>query len=293
MAGRDLNFPDDVSWQKYGVSSGMSRDDWRRANVNQFIQSVYHSIKAMKPWAKFGISPFGIWRPGFPKQIQGLDAYTKIYADSRLWLANGWLDYCAPQLYWPIDQKEQSFPVLLQWWSKQNTKHRHLWPGLNAAAAGEKFTTAEIARQIKITRDQSGVTGEIFYHLRNLADNSALADSVRTAYAQPALVPASPWLDSIPPDKPKLTIGESRAGLRFQWNTSGGEPAWLWVLQFRTNEVWTAEILPANETTRTFFNSEPDAISISAVDRVGNESEPAALKKAKLLHYGKSTMISN
>ncbi len=291
--GRELNFPDDTSWQKYGVPSGLSRDDWRRANVNQFIQSVYYSIKAMKPWVKFGISPFGIWRPGFPRQIQGLDAYAKIYADSRLWLANGWLDYCAPQLYWPIDQKEQSFPALLKWWSEQNARHRHLWPGLNAAGVGEKFTAAEIARQIEIVRDQPGASGEIFFHLQNLIGNPALAAIIHAQYPRPALVPASPWLDSIPPDKPKLTIGESRTGLRFQWNTSGGEPSWLWVLQFRANEVWTTEILPANETTRIFFNSEPDVISIGAVDRTGNLSPPAALKKAELVHYGKNTMISN
>jgi uncharacterized lipoprotein YddW (UPF0748 family) len=277
--GHELNFPDDASWQKYGVPSGLSRDDWRRANVNQFIQSVYHSIKAIKPWVKFGISPFGIWRPGFPRQIQGLDAYAKIYADSRLWLASGWLDYCAPQLYWPIDRKEQSFPVLLKWWSEQNARHRHLWPGLNAAGVGEKFTAAEIARQIEIARDQPGVSGEIFYHLQNLIRNPALSDVIRAQYPQPALVPASPWLNSIPPDKLKLTIVESRAGWRFQWETSGGEPAWLWVLQFRTNEVWTTEILPANETTRTFFNSGPDVISISAVGRTGNLSSPAAVKR--------------
>ncbi len=95
----------------------MSRDEWRRANINEFIQDVYHSIKALKPWVKFGISPFGIWRPGFPKQVQGLDAYAKLYADSRLWLANGWLDYLSPQLYWPVDSPQQSFPVLLNWWS--------------------------------------------------------------------------------------------------------------------------------------------------------------------------------
>ena len=88
--GPSLDFPDEASWRKYGVHSGLSRDEWRRANVNQFIQSVYHSIHALKPWVKFGISPFGIWRPGYPKQIQGLDAYAKLYADSRLWLAE-WL----------------------------------------------------------------------------------------------------------------------------------------------------------------------------------------------------------
>jgi len=277
--GYSVDFPDDSSWRRYGVSSGMSRDEWRRANVNQFVQNVDHSIHALKPWVKFGISPFGIWRPGFPKQVQGLDAYAKLDADSRLWLANGWLDYLSPQLYWPIDQREQSFPALLQWWSEQNVKHRHLWPGLNAVNVGTKWKPDEITRQIQIVRKQPGADGEIFYHLRTLQENRALADVVHALYSQPALVPASPWLDAIPPDKPKLTVMIENSGAHAHWETSGGEPAWLWVLQFRTNEVWTTEILPANQTTRTFFGSPPIEISVSAVDRVGNESEPAALKK--------------
>jgi uncharacterized lipoprotein YddW (UPF0748 family) len=279
-AGRTIPFPDDASWRKYGLHSGMSRDDWRRANVNEFIQSVYRNIHALKPRVKFGISPFGIWRPGFPKQIQGLDAYAKIYADSRKWLANGWLDYFSPQLYWAIDQRGQSFPVLLRWWSEQNVKHRHLWPSLDAANVGASWGPGEIAEQMRMVRRQYGVTGEIFYHLRNLTDNRALADVVRAQFAQPALIPASPWLDSKRPNKPRLLVVENnRFHLRVRWETTGGEPAWLWVLQFRINGIWTTEILPANQTERTFFDSKPDIVAVSAVDRVENESEPAALKK--------------
>ncbi len=282
LDGRAIDFPDDASWRKYGMPTGMSRDQWRRANVNGFIQNIYHSIHALKPWVKYGISPFGIWRPGFPKQIQGLDAYAKIYADSRKWLADGWLDYFSPQLYWPIDSPQQSFPDLLNWWAQQNVMHRHLWPSLDAANVGTKWRPDEIARQIQIVRRQSGAGGEIIYHLRNLLENRALADLVHAQYLQPALVPASRWLDSTPPDKPKLTFSESRAGWRFEWETAGGEPAWLWVLQFRSNEVWTTEILSANQTTQTFSGSPPDIIAVSAIDRVENEGTPAALQKTIL-----------
>jgi len=279
MEGRALDFPDDTSWRKYGASSGMSRDEWRRANVNQFIQKADHSIHGLKPWVKFGISPFGIWRPGYPKQIQGLDTYAKLYADSRLWLASGWLDYFSPQLYWPVDQREQSFPVLLQWWSEQNAKHRHLWPSLNASNVGAKWKPDEITRQMQIVRRQPGVSGEIFYHLRNLVDNRALTDVVRAGYPQSALVPASPWLDPVPPDKPKLSITASQAGLRAQWAATGVKPAWLWILQSRINGVWTTEILPANQKAWTFDHFTPDIIAVSAVDRSENESEPAELLK--------------
>ncbi|MFZ1073093.1 MAG: family 10 glycosylhydrolase [Verrucomicrobiia bacterium] len=279
-AGRTLDFPDDASWRKYGLRSGMSRDNWRRENGNLFVQGVYQNIKAAKPWVKFGISPFGIWRPMNPPAIRGLDAYAKLYADSRLWFANGWLDYFSPQLYWSIDSPQQSFPVLLNWWTRQNARGRHLWPGLSAVNAREKWSPDEIARQIAAIRRQPGAGGEIFYHLRNLADNSALAGVVRAAYPQPALVPASPWLGFIPPATPKLIVAEdTRAALRVRWQTTG-EPAWWWVLQFQTNQAWTTKILPADLTTWTFENPRPDLISITAVDRIGNPSPPAALKKS-------------
>ena len=175
------------------------------------------------------------------------------------------------------------FPSLLQLVvGAQNVKGRHLWPGLKAANVGSKWEPEEIARQIQIARRQPGVDGQILYHLRTLQENQTLAEVVRAQYLQPALVPASPWLESIPPDRPKLTLNESRAGWRCEWATAGGEPAWLWVLQFRSHEVWTTEILPANQTSRTFHDSQPDVIAVSVVDRVGNESEPAALKKTTL-----------
>jgi uncharacterized lipoprotein YddW (UPF0748 family) len=292
--GRELNFPDDATWRKSGSPGGFwGRDDWRRANVNQFIQRVNQSIKALKPWVKFGVSPFGIWRPLNPPPVRGMDAYAKLYADSRLWFANGWLDYCAPQLYWPIESREQSFPVLLQWWSQQNVKNRHLWPGLDAGAASGKWKPEEIVRQIQIIRRQAGADGEIHYHLRAFAENPALAGAVQAEYKQSALVPATPWLDSVPPDKPKLNIAENseRArdpSLRVQWETSGGEPAWLWVLQFRTNGVWTTEILPVAQTNWTFKKTAPELIALSAVDRVGNMSSPAALEKGLPIRRGKS-----
>jgi len=228
-----------------------------------------------------------------PLQIRGLDAYAKLYADSRLWLASGWLDYFAPQLYWAVEPKEQSFPALLNWWTQQNVKGRHLWPGLNASNVGEKWEPDEIARQIKVMRNQPGSSGEIYYHLRNLTDNHALMDTVRTANPQTALVPASPWLDYVLPDKPKLTVVENgRSSLSVRWETAG-KAAWLWILQYRTNAVWATEILPAQQTTRIFENSKPDIVAVSAVDRAGNLSSPSAVKKTQPVRTGKTTMFLN
>ena len=97
--GRTLDFPDQASWTRFGAGGKLGRDDWRRENVNIFIERLYRSIKAVKPAVKFGVSPFGIWRPNNPPQIQGYDAYANLYADSRKWLAKGWVDYFAPQLF--------------------------------------------------------------------------------------------------------------------------------------------------------------------------------------------------
>ncbi|HEX5397937.1 MAG TPA: family 10 glycosylhydrolase [Verrucomicrobiae bacterium] len=278
-SGRVLDFPDDASWQKYGLHSGLTRDEWRRRNVNQFVESVYQSIKAAKPWVEFGISPFGIWRPGNPASVKGLDAYANLYADSRLWLASGWVDYLAPQLYWSVDAPQQSFPALLNWWSSQNVKGRHLWPALNDANVGSTWKPGEIARQMQIIRQQPD-RGEIHFHLRDVLDNTALAKIVRVEYAQPALVPASPWLSSSSPGKPKISATMTGANLTVRWQTAANELVTSWVLQYRgTNGSWMTQIWPANHSGCTFTKPQPEVISIRAVNRYGNISPPAAVEK--------------
>jgi uncharacterized lipoprotein YddW (UPF0748 family) len=275
-AGNVLDFPDDASWKKYGLKTGLSRDDWRRANVNQFILKISTSIKAVKPWVKFGVSPFGIWRPGVPAGIspKALDAYGKLYADAPLWLRNGWVDYIAPQLYWPIAQREESFPALLQWWRAQNYRGRAVFAGLNDAAVGKNFSTDEIARQIQAVRAQTSNGGEIHYHLRSVTDNPALTASVRAQYAQPALVPAMPWIAATPPLKPKLAVDTGIDSAHARWENSGGEMPRNWLFQSRVNGDWTTQIFPGGQTDYYFDNSKSDAISLRAVDHLGNLSGP-------------------
>ncbi|HTD88142.1 MAG TPA: family 10 glycosylhydrolase, partial [Candidatus Binatia bacterium] len=189
-AGRTLDFPDDPSWQRNGAGGKLSRDDWRRENVNAFIERIYRSIKAVKPEVKFGISPFGIWRPKNPPQIQGYDAYASLYADSRKWLQRGWVDYFAPQLYWAIDPPEQSFPLLLKWWAQQNAKGRLLIPGLDSTKTSRRWKPEEIVNQIRLTRQQTGVSGHIHWNMKSLMRNSAFYEALeRQVYQQPALVP--------------------------------------------------------------------------------------------------------
>jgi uncharacterized lipoprotein YddW (UPF0748 family) len=279
--GGDLPFPDEASWREFGQASGLSHADWRRQNINQFIQSVYQSIKSTKRWVKFGVSPFGIWRPGYPPQIRGFDSYAWLFADSRLWLASGWVDYISPQLYWPINAPQQSFPVLLNWWEQQNVRGRNLWPGLNAGDAGIKFPAVEIANQIAATREQPGATGDILFHLGSLENNAALANAVAYEYAQTALVPASPWLESSPPVRPELTEQPSgRNGHVFQWAPANtNSPVAKWILQYYdTDYTWKTWFLTANQRAQAFTFA-PQAVSIRAIDRVGNLSPATVVSK--------------
>lgn len=277
--GKTQNFPDSMTWQKFG--NGMSRDDWRRANINEFIQSVYENIKATKPWVKFGISPFGIWRPQFPPQIKGLDAYGAIYADARLWLANGWVDYLAPQLYWAVDAPQQSFPVLLNWWTQQNAKGRDVFAAMSAANVPDKFSANEIARQIQIVRAQPGVSGEIYFHLNNILNDGALREIVRHANVQPALTPAISYEHSTLPDKPMLSVTTNANGqFVARWQAATNSDVKWWLLQCRNDiGLWTTQILPPNQTGCVFSTWMPQIISVRGVDRFENLSSAATVEK--------------
>ena len=275
--GAPLDFPDDASWKKFGRLSGLSRDDWRRANINQFVQKVSQSIHAAKPWGQFGISPFGIWRPGVPAGIdaKALDAYGRLYADAPLWLRNGWVDYLAPQLYWPIAPREHSFPLLLQWWQQQNPKGRRVYAALNDAAVGTKFSDDEIGRQIDAVRTQTSNGGEIHYHLRCLAENAGLAKTVAAKYAQPALAPAATWLAVTPPEKPKLSVSAGKKFAVLRWENAGAEPAQNWLLQILSDGNWQTVILPGGQSSWSLNSLTPEAVFLRAVDRAGNLSEAA------------------
>ncbi|HEY1662033.1 MAG TPA: family 10 glycosylhydrolase [Verrucomicrobiae bacterium] len=275
-----MDFPDYETWKKFGAPLHLSLDDWRRANVNKFIYGAYTMIKAQKPWVKVGVSPFGIWRPGYPPQIKGLDSYAKLYSDSRLWLANGWVDYLSPQLYWSIEARQQSFPVLLNWWEEQNIKGRGLWPGLGAAYVGGSLTATDVERQLQVLRGTPGVDGEIFFHLNNLVNNQDLYSYLRAANTNAAIVPAMPWLSTSVPSQPTIYVATNTPGaLTFNWQTADATPK-IWLLQYvGTNDVWMAQIYPANQGGCTFSKSHPNVIAISAVDLYGNISAPAVLRK--------------
>jgi uncharacterized lipoprotein YddW (UPF0748 family) len=281
---RLIQFPDDATWRRYGVHTGLSRADWRRANIDQFVEQLYGTVRRIKPHVRVGISPFGIWRPGHPESVRGLDSYTELYADSRKWLANGWADYYAPQLYWKTYAPQQDYTTLLQWWADQNHHGRHIWAGnipnsISGAARG--WRASEILDQIHITRTQHGATGNIHFSASSLLRNpDGLGDAFRShVYSQPALVPASPWLSPgrlLPPEL-SLRQDTASAATALQLQPGTAPPA-TWVVHARWGSTWRTRLVPGRtrDVSIEWMNAQPaDVIAVSAIDRAGVEGEPA------------------
>jgi uncharacterized lipoprotein YddW (UPF0748 family) len=278
--GRAIPFPDEPSWQRYVSEGGeMTRDDWRRENINGFVGELYGRIKTEKPWVKVGISPFGIWRPDKDLRIAGLDAFADIYADSRKWLANGWLDYVSPQLYWSIDAPRQSFPELLQWWLEANPRQRHLWPGIATERIGAQRPAEDILGQILLTRAKLPTAGNIHWHLQALVENlDRVADQLGgELYAETALVPASPWLSAATTERPLLWC----ASARVQWSMKEASVAQRWAVQTKRAGKWSFEIVPGTESSRLLdMNDLPEVFAVTALDRYGNASPAAVMERS-------------
>ena len=302
--GRPLDFPDSGSYARYVQSGGtLARDDWRRQNVDLLVEQLNASIHAVKPWVRFGVSPIGVWRPGSPPDATfAFDAYQELYADSRKWLREGWLDYFVPQLYWAIDSP-QNYRALLRWWAGENVRRRHLWVGNGLHRVGEvnilgaadnralNWRADEIVQQVLLTRTSTasapngGATGTVFFSMRGLMrDVDSVTARLAPVYAEPALVPASPWLDHTPPRRPTISVlADAATGEPVVRLVPGeGEKTWLWVVRSRRGEAWTKEIIPgATRRHRIPGSTFPDLVHVTAVDRTGNESTPAVWKRGR------------
>jgi uncharacterized lipoprotein YddW (UPF0748 family) len=238
---------------------------------------MYREAHVLKPTLKVGISPFGIWRPGSPNGVSGLDAYASIYADSRKWLREGWLDYLAPQLYWAISAPQQSFPALLDWWLGENVRGRHVWPGLAAYRVGDgtatAYPTSEITNQVSLTRQRAAATGHLLYNTTSTLtrSNGAVAASLAAdLYRVRAIPPASPWLDAAPPPAPSIGVTESSLTL----TPGAGEPPRWWVLRILSGASWSTRVVFGTERSVALPNGATRVI-VNAVDAAGNLSGTA------------------
>jgi hypothetical protein len=228
---------------------------------------------------RVGISPFGLGRPDRrPPGVTGFSQYDKLYADVEGWLQKGWLDYLAPQLYWPINREGQPFAPLLDTWLAENTARRHVWPGLftSQVTRGEplgprSWPAQELLDQVLLQRTRPEATGHIHFSMAALMQNR---DGIATLlqmgpYAQQALVPATPWLDDQPPPAPMLRF----AGARVLIEPAPGEAAARWAVWRRGRgaaSTWRFEVLGGSE--RSLDPQGAEVLAVAAVDGVGNLS---------------------
>jgi uncharacterized lipoprotein YddW (UPF0748 family) len=181
-------FPDYGTYKKYG--NGLSRDDWRRSNVDSIIRMLYTTIKKQNAECQFGISPYGVWRnadkdPVNGSKTSGQTNYDDLYADILLWLKNGWIDYVAPQIYWEFGHKTVAYEVLVDWWSN-HTYGKNCYIGLGIYRAGSNDAWKDktlLPRQIEKLRATPNIQGMIFYSSRSFEKNpNGWSDSLRLNY---------------------------------------------------------------------------------------------------------------
>jgi len=241
-------FPDSAS---YGAAKASDPDltlgDFRRAAVHALVRGVAEDLRAIKPGLVFGISPFGIYRPGMPAGITGLDQYAEIYSDPMRWIDEGWVDYLAPQLYWPTTQKAQAYEALLDFWAERAAGHCLMLAGNNLSNLGKTgWDLAEMRAQIELGREPTRTThGNIFFTISPITNNTlGLADMLKDElYATAVLTPVPVRLRDLErPEPPALMLRGHTA--RFMASSE----ARAFVLYRQLESDWSiVRIYPASE----------------------------------------------
>jgi uncharacterized lipoprotein YddW (UPF0748 family) len=288
---------DKDTYEKYRLP-GETIDDWRRRNTSALIQEISETIRKTNPKIKFGISPFGIWRHkkndpvnGSPTS-RGLQSYDDLYADTDHWLKQGWLDYIAPQLYWDTSHRVAPFKPLAEWWN-EHSYGKPVYFGMASYHLGDVWTNKEMKKQVEISRSMPNGQGLVFYSSTSLTKNTkAFRDTLRANYfATPALIPTSPWLDSIAPHAPTQVF---LANKKLKWDageeSDDGDPVAYYVvyripkqdkkyLDDPKNIIFKGK---ANEVTLKQDDLLPGyGFTVTAFDRLHNESRPSAVQWIK------------
>ena len=302
-----LVFHDEAAFREQNPDGIAKLADWRRQNVNILIRDLHDSIRTTKRWVKFGISPFGVWMnksadPLGSDTRAGQPSYANLYADSRLWLEQGWIDYIVPQLYWSTTFKLVPYPVLLEWWTR-NHFDRHLYIGHGTYRMLESTRSdttwrnpRELPRQIRMNRSYDGeASGSVFFSAKSVLTNPLhTTDSLRqNLFRYPALIPAMPWMDAMPPlPVANLTLRRLSHYVTLNWQSGApaadGDIATYYVLyRFEASERATpndprrilalprpAPGYPATFVDTTAVPGQAYAYYVTAVDRLHNESRP-------------------
>ena len=293
VAGKQI--PDQALFQK--ESHGFwNIADWRRDNVSRFVKQLGETIHRVKPWVKFGVSPFGIYRnkKNDPNgsDTHGLQNFDDLYADVLLWVNNGWVDYCVPQLYWEIGNRAADYKTLITWWNK-NAGNRPLYIGEDIERTA-KFAdpsnprSHQLPAKHKLHQQMNNVHGTVLWYAKTAADNVGnIGHTLRDYYWKyPALQPAMPFLDNKAPKDVK--------SLKFKWTADGPILSWKapkgkkWgdkVNKFVVYRFKEGENVNLNDASKimkitcdlTFTvpyvsGSKPTYV-VTSLDRVGNESK--------------------
>ncbi|MCM3781481.1 family 10 glycosylhydrolase [Neobacillus mesonae] len=287
------DFPDADTYIEYGADFA-NISDWRRDNVNRFVQEAGEAIKAEKSYVKYGISPFGIWKnkaaDPLGSDTNGLSSYDAIYADSKKWVDEEWIDYIMPQIYWYMGYGPAAYDKLTDWWSDiVSEKNVHLYIGQALYRNGTVdgwLNSEEIPNQITYNRNYEEVKGSAFFSAKWFEDNIlGITDRLRSGlYAEPALIPEMPWLDDEAPSAPnKVKANSTKKAVKLEWNSGGGDETYYVIYRFegsKAGELKPAEILAIvqreGEKKQKFEdkNVPPGTYTyvITAVDRLHNES---------------------
>ncbi len=289
---------DQNTYVLYG--GGLSLNAWREDNINRFVRELGTAVLEIKPWLKYGISPFGIWRSGVPQGITGLSGADVTYGNAVRWLQEKWIDYLSPQLYWAFGGN-QDFAKLSLWWKTQ-MNGRHLYPGLAAyraepsmTAATSLFTPSEIPRQIRFLR-QNDVPGALHFRAANITATSTqgLPDSLRNdLYKRPAITPVMTWKDTNAPAMPQqMEILQVAGGSTLRWvqpapTGKQSSPRFFaiyriqsdtlpdWSQLTKTSDYLLAVTASMEYTDLTGPSLPPYRYAVTTISRNGVESPPA------------------
>lgn len=301
---KGVDFPDDASFARYG-GGFTNRADWRRSNVNILIQKIHETIRGLKPWVKFGISPFGIYRneknDPLGSKTNGLQNYDDLYADVLLWARNGWVDYNIPQIYWQIGHPAADYETLVKWWAK-NTENRPLFIGQSVMntvqnADPKNPTINQLPRKMALERAYQTIGGSCQWYAAAVVENAGkYRDALVQEYHKyPALIPVFDFMDDKAPGKVrKMKKVWTEDGYILFWTAPKAETEMDKAIQYVVYRFGSKEKVNLDDPshivaiTRNPFYKLPYETGktkyryvVTALDRIHNESKSVS-KKVKL-----------
>ncbi|GAA2439954.1 family 10 glycosylhydrolase [Actinomadura vinacea] len=288
------DYPDQAAYKAYG--KGASKADWRRQNVDTLVRSLSQKIHDAKPWVRFGISPFGVWRnkttdpAGSP--TKALQSYDDQYADTRKWIKEGWVDYITPQLYWPIGDARADYAGLVDWWADQvEGTDVELTIGQAAYRVGEDAVWRkpdELSRHLTLNRRHPAVRGDVYFSASSLAANKhGFAQRLRADhYSRPAIPPQAKGRGGRAPAavrEVRATAESQGKGVRVQWRPAKGAAAYA-VYRVEGGKPGCAPVDPGTLVAAVRGGGVIDPAAkagktytyyVTALDRLHHESAPA------------------